>query len=304
MLPESLQAGTFGTPVAALNIDGLLICCFNHGSGYKGWEVAFVRDGGHSLNLKVRIIDLRGKVLAERVQPLPCGLDFAELKVDNGSDSHYSHFPDGFFNRPSSFSRRGDDSYYLRWAIDFVGSEIPHGRFLNLVRKADQPAPVTIVRIPNSLFYTERVTHDSVIMTPQGSDENDARAFALGRSNEEIGGAVYSTRPGKIGLVDKAGNLVLGTDHNPILNDPHTQGQIYEISLMNMDVHKTSGKRLKTLSGAYVHGDFHYYYNYIKVSGDHYDLLAPSRVGPRAKDGDCHGVMVSSAVDTLIPLIE
>ena len=305
MLPQVLQPPEYGTPVAELSIDGLGLCCFN--SSLREWEVAFLRDSGHNLEIKVKEVDRQGKIIREFPNPpVPRGDNgsIIRLSVDNSSGTHLNDFEKGLFKALPRFSRTGDDSYDFRWTIDFVGRNMPHGNFNGLITKAENPGRVnvTIVTIPNALFYTKRVTQDSVILALENVPlpENSP---VFGRTNEVVGGAVYATTQGAIRLEYVGGSSSIPTVTLP---QPATAENLYEISLTNMDVSKLETSRARNVIGGYVEGDFKNYYNVIKVTGQRHTLHAPHRGLARAIDGDCHiegAGHDGGSTGTLMPLL-
>jgi hypothetical protein len=305
MLPQVLQPAEYRTPVAELNIDGLGLCCFN--SSLREWEVAFLRDSGHNLEIKVREVDREGKIIQELTNPpIPSGDtgSIIRLSVDNSSGTHLNDFEKGFFKTLPRFSRAGDDSYDFRWTIDFVGRNMPHGNFNGLITKAEKPerVNVTIVTIPNALLYTKRVTRDSVILAPDNG-QGPGGSPVFGRTNEVVGGAVYATTQGAIRLEYVGGSSSIPT---VTLSQPATAGNLYEISLTNMDVSKLETSQARVVIGSYVEGDFKHYYDVIKVTGQKHTLHAPHRGLARAIDGDCHIEGVGhdgGSISTLMPLL-
>ncbi|HVG33314.1 MAG TPA: hypothetical protein VM911_09545 [Pyrinomonadaceae bacterium] len=284
MLPPVLRPAKYNTPVAAFTIDGLGACWFNRHTTPREWEIAFLRDEGHIFTIGVTEMDQQGRI----VQTFPdTSVDLSKhlrFTVANSSDAHLSRneFPDGFFKAAPDFSRTGDDSYDFRWVIDFLGKEVPHGPLVKLLKKLERPGglDVTIVSIPNALFYTKSVTEGSVILAEQPKPSQDG--FVLGRTNQTVGAGIYATTPGDIGLVNENGDRVLPF---PL---PYVKGHSYEISLLNMDKVNKLDAKWRTEEDDYVLGDLHRYYDIMEVRGPKYQLFAP-RV-PRAIDGDCHVV--------------
>ncbi len=298
MIPQCLQPPEYRTPVAALTIDGLGLCCFGKNYSPKKWQVAFLRDSGHELEIKIRQVNRQGRVIKyfDRVV-VPRNKHLIRFYVAGGSDAHYDDFGHGYYKTQTTFSRDGDNSYDFRWALDFVSTEVPHGNFVKLIKKSDHPGrvDVTIVSIPNALFYTKSVTDDSVVVA---ADPNGpSQGTVLGRTNAEVGAVIYSATPGEIQLKYDDGTPVLT---HPL---PYVPDHLYEISLTNMDSAKLGTYKERILPDNYVTGDFHYYYEVIEMSGPKHKLFAPRRpVYHRAIDGDCHIGRVSLA-DGLMDLI-
>ncbi|HMG76633.1 MAG TPA: hypothetical protein VK582_24365 [Pyrinomonadaceae bacterium] len=299
MLPQILQAPEYGTPVAALSIDGLGICCFNP---YRQWEVAFLRYG-HEFLVTVRKINQSGRILDQSPATRVNDLSLVEILVDDGSEAHFDDFPKGFFKAAPGFSRSDDESYDFRWAIDVAGSEVRHGSFLGFV-ESSQRASVTIVTVPNALFYTKRVTQESVIFAPTPSPAENG--LVLGRTNEVIGAAIYASSAAEGGQIliryAESGHAVLA--NFPM---PYEEGIIYDISLTNMDQRGTKLDGSRALSGAYTHGDFDRFYDVINVSGPKQQIFAPPKSILRTDDGDCHtvgGGFTGDDLPSLMPLIE
>ena len=275
MLPQALKSSDYGTPVAALTIDGLGLCRFDSS---LVWEVAFLRRD-HQLALKVKRVDQKGKIVKDfPIIPID---DFRRItfSVGNGAAFHFTDFPQGAFTLPSGFSRFGDDSYDFRWVIDFIGREVGNGDF-RAFRKGES---ITVLSIPNALFYTHAVTADSVIIAPR--DTPTPEAFpAFGRTNELVGAAIYAKPAGTIRLDYAEPN---GTPIKPLIELDPVLDQLYEMSFTNLDSEKLADKR--ALVGDYVPGDFAQYYRCLDVTGSkQYQLFAPPRTSARARDGDCH----------------
>lgn len=296
MLPQVLQPPEYGTPVAELLIDGLCICCFNR--SLMEWEIAFLRDSRHEMEIKIRKVDLEGRVLGEaQLQTPPVDSKLIRLTLDNGSVAHFDDFEKGFFKALPRFSRAaGDDSYDYRWVFDFVGREAPHGNFRRFVK---DKVKVTIVTIPNALFFTKRVTKDSVILTLRDGEPEDG--YVLGRTNHTVGAAIYATSPGNIRLDHVGGGSLLEV---PL---PHGPEYLYEISLTNMDITQPEFSPARRTLGEYVEGDFKTYYQVLEVTGAEHTLFAPRRGPHGVIDGDCHAEGVGhngGNIDTLMPLIQ
>lgn len=288
MLPLVLRPARFNTPVAELIIDGLALCCFSGGTGE--WQVAFVRPA-HRLKIEVRLKTL-SDVVVQTLTPfeVPMNLKDVRFTVGNPSNAHFRAFPEGFYKATPDFPpeermTRGND-YDYRWVIDF-DSEVPHGRVRRVFKESERPGmlPVTIVRIPNALFYTADVSRHSVVLAPIPKAPANPESFPFGRTNKEVGAGVYATRTadGQIGLVDRHGRDVPGAPF-PL---PYVADHLYEISILNMDVQsKIAADPKRLVGGDYVLGDLHFYYDLMEVDGPKHYLYA--RREPRAIDGDCH----------------
>ena len=288
MLPHVLQPRNYGAPVAALTIDGLVISSFNQES--RNWESAFLR-GAHNFLIHVKEVDLLTGEIVRESAPTPVReTDLIKFVVNGGSERHFQDFSQGYFKTKPEFIRlQEDDSYDYRWVVD-VTSEIPHGEFVDLKRPADDR--VTIVTVPNALFYTKRVTQDSVVFTLEGSDPtvaSDPNRFVLGRTNELIGAVLYAEAPGgiEINYVDTG---------EPVVDFPmpYDAGFFYDISMMNMDLGGENGEGEHAGAGAYVEGDFNQVYKLFDFSTEHkFQIFAPippdSLEDNRTLDGDCHG---------------
>ncbi|HEV2915915.1 MAG TPA: hypothetical protein VGX92_21720 [Pyrinomonadaceae bacterium] len=290
MLTEVLRPARYNTPVAALTLDGLGICHFNPDS--KEWQVAFLRKG-HRLAIGVKQVSLEGRIIRSFTPiEVDSSVERLRLTVDNPSEVHLGadEFPDGFFKAQPNFTiedrKTKDDSYDYRWVVDLI-NEVPH-QFNRLLRKSERPREdqVTILSIPNALFYTQRVTADSVLLAPEPKGPDDPESFVFGRTNELIGAALYSTQQSAgVTLVNEATN-----EPPPGLPEmPAGAGRLHEISIFNLDGRAGGklGPRPRDLIGNYVPGDLDLYYTVIDAAPRH-QLFAPPRSGPRAIDGDCH----------------
>lgn len=283
MLPQILQPPQYGTAVAALSIDGLGICCFNRRD--KIWEIAFLREEKHQLMLGIKEVDRAGKIIKDVGTFGPLGPSkLIQFSVDNFSDVHLNDFPQGFFRAAPGFSRDGDENYDFRWIVDFVEK---NGGF----KKLKKPAfVVTIVRIPNALFYTKRVTTDSVLIAPDDSTDPEKDGTVLGRTNEVVGAALYA-KPISTGQkfihIQHAQDTT--TTPEPLVDPlPQVPGHLYEISLTNLDTTKARADRA-FVGKNYVKGDFQKFYEIMDcVNSTKLAIFAPPRGGIRSVDGDCH----------------
>lgn len=291
MLPHILRPPRYNTPVAALTLDGLGICRFNPAT--MEWQVAFLRKG-HRLLIGVKKVNLEGRIiLSHSPVEVPPLAEHLRLTVSNPSSVHLSasEFPNGFFrdqsNFPSAERKTRDDSYDYRWVMDLINNEVPH-QFNRLLRKGErhQDDTVTIISIPLALFYTKRVTSDSVILARH--DQTSEQGFVFGRTNELVGAGLYSMQPAAaVELMDVATGVPL--PNFPAL--PAVVGHVYEISILNLDA-RVRGKLdalPRDVIGNYVPGDLHLYYAVMDAPpATRHQLFAPPRSGPRAIDGDCH----------------
>jgi hypothetical protein len=291
-IPSSLY------PVAYLTIDGLGVCSFNR---ELVWEVAFIRPG-HDFRVEVSQEEITGpgtgRVISNGTHYVPEERERLELVVENGSQAHYDIYPKGAFTLDGAFSRESANSNDFRWVIDFVGRELEvrHGRFVRLKRKNELGrVPVTVATIPNSLFYTDSVSRDAVILAPDdGTDPNAGGGTVLGRTSEQIGAVILANPPGTLRLIGADGDIEL----------PYSRGHVYQISLTNMDDRKLRERQAGVQNITYVRGDFSHYYDIIEVNGQHYELWAPVRSN-EARTGDCHAVTAGDPpVTRLMPLIE
>ncbi len=291
MLPQILRPPRYNTPVAALTLDGLGICHFNPGTNPKEWQVAFLRKG-HRLMIGVKKVDMEGKIVETTLFPVPIDTSVKHLRFDvtNPSDVHLGEFPEGFFKTASFDRKKGDDSYDYRWVLDLI-HEVPHS-FNKLLRESERPEPaldkVTIISIPLALFYTKRVTTDSVILARH--DQTAQQGFVFGRTNELVGAGLYSTeREATIQLMDVTTNPPTPLPIFPTL--PPAPDHVYEISIFNLDA-RARGKldaRPRDVIDNYVNGDLHLYYTVMDVAPPtKHQLFAPPRGSVRSIDGDCH----------------
>src|SRR5205085_4566518 len=172
--------------LTSLIINGLAHASYNEEN--RKCKIVFLRGVRHNfLMLAKKVNLLTGEIVAESA-PVPVLQEQrVEFVVGGGSDSHLRDFAQGYFKTKPEFIRlQEDDSYDYRWVVD-VTSEVPHGKFVNLKPPVDEG--VTLVTVPNALFYTKRVTQDSVVFTLEGGDptnESDPHRFVLGRTNELI----------------------------------------------------------------------------------------------------------------------
>jgi hypothetical protein len=287
MLPPSVVSALPLIPVAYLTIDGLAVCSFNRDD--QAWEVAFIRPD-HQFDIVAFHEELTGRIIERQRHGASTLNARLVLEVENGSQEHYNTYPNGAFILPGNFSRLDEDSRDFRWVIDFVGREVPHGHFIRLKGK-DEPnrPPVTVAKIPNSLFYTDAVS-EAVILAPEGADPS--AGTVVGRSNEEIGAVILADPPGTV--------TISGADE-PITLE-YEPGHVWRISLTNMDTGKLKDRQAPVDEGIYVAGDFHRYYEVIEVDGtQHYQLWAPGRPAVRGRAGDCHPI--TATVGSLMSLI-
>jgi hypothetical protein len=231
-----------------------------------------------------------GRIVEESDATLLQNQKLIEFEISHGSDEHYEKFQDGFYKARSDFSRHGPDSYDFRWVIDILGHEVPHGVF----KAFNHAAPVTMVVVPHSLFYTKRVTADSLILAPCGKKPEED-GFVLGRTNEAIGAAIYSSKP--------EGGIKIKGDKTSVLKHvdmSFDRRYTHEIMLVNMDEEKINGSR-REVSKIYGPGDFNRYYDVLEVTGTKQQIFSPRRDRFRNEDGDCAPGFVSN-IDSLMPL--
>lgn len=288
MLSREILTTLPGVPVARLNIDGLVLCSFNHRT--LVWELAFLRDMGHDLEIEVKELDSQMRVARDRTVKIGQGVRLIDLDIDGGSNAHTDIFLEGYLDLPPFTSRHGDHSPNFKWVLDFV-NDVPHN-FKGLKNGRSAEVPVTIVRVPYSLLYTNNVTEYSVVLSKHSTCNPD-QGEAIGFANKDIGGLLFASEPGEIRMTDGSGNSVI----EPL---PAAPGYLYEIKITNMD-NGTSVRPCPAVK-AYVAGDLFRYYDVVDVEGDRYDLWAPPNK-MHAKDGDCHGVVVTG-FETLMSLVE
>lgn len=288
---------------AVLSIDGLAVCHFNKAdTAHKLWEVAFLREQTHDLKILITQQTPLGEQIDDKGQSydVPKEVRRLELVVENGSESHYAQFPDGHFSTQAEFGRSvGDDRNDFRWVIDFVGGEVPHGKFSRLIPPS--AFDVVLLKIPSSLLYTERVTRSPMLLLRAGMKNKD-ESFVFGHTNEVVGAHVLTERPGSA--------VLIGTDlnGNPIepfpIPLPHQEGFIYHIAFENMErkrfqqisemkagnIHGKGKPQLKE----YAEGDFDLFYKVIEVTQpERYNLYGPKPTSEKGKLGDCNLVSVS-----------
>ncbi|HEV2915914.1 MAG TPA: hypothetical protein VGX92_21715 [Pyrinomonadaceae bacterium] len=284
MLQRILRPARYNTPIAALTIDGLGIASFQRSK--QEWQVAFIRKR-HNLEIEVTKLSLAdGSTQTFTPIKVPETLEDISFSVGNGSTDHFGEFHEGFFKATPDF-RHGErrtrrDDLDFRWVIDFL-SEVPHGPFKKLIRKRERRnIPVTVIRIPNALFYTVHVTKESVILAPEPKGPDDPESFDFGRTNVEIGAVIYAKPTAKgatIDLVDKGGRP-LGLKPFPLA---YEAGHLYEISINN----KEAG--FKAQISELTLGDLHEHYKIMEVRGPRHRLFAPPNI-LLAIDGDCHPI--------------
>jgi len=289
MLPQILQKPEYGTPVAALSLDGLLVTCFDRDS--KNWEVALVRDA-HELEMVARSVNLKtGQIVSQSaLGAIREDAKLIQFKVSGGSENHLKDFERGhfFFKDIKKFDRATeDDSIDYRWVID-VTSDLPHGKFVEVKKPAD--AVISLVTIPNALFYTKRVTQDTVFFAPDGADlTSDKNKLLFGRMNELIGAAIYALKPGNI-------EITYADTGKPVFPDfpmPFKEGFFYDISMINRDL---AGAATQPSVGVYSEGDFLEMYELFKFdSNKKFQVFAPlASDDDRSDEVDCHGNDVGS----------
>lgn len=313
MLPQHLLPNSTATPVAKLLIDGLAVCCFDRRVlSARHWEVAFMRDSGHHFEIGVTEKTLEGSVvIAHDPYTVPDSLVTLDITVDNGSNDHYSQYEEGYYCTDSTFDRDVSHNHNdFRWVVDFIGHEVRHGEFDGLKPKSAYPdrADVTLLSVPNSLCYTEKLNTSPVIILPRALND-PCEGTVFGHTNEQVGMIVSAETPGKIKIKGRHrdGTMII------IKDLAYKAGQFYEIVFTNMDIVKrqavleNTGKRADNMNDRsvknYERGDFEYFYNLIGVTGEEKALWGDKSVH-HGRLGDCHAVMVNSTIQTLEPLLE
>lgn len=322
MLPQNFLPADAGTAFARFIIDGLGICCFNDTDpNNKFWEVAFLRRTDHFLKINVGGNEYN---ISSEVKTI-------DIVVDNGSNAHYTQFDKGYLKVGEDFHRTCAHPCDFRWVVNFVGEEVPHGSFKELkTRDANgDPVRVTLVRIPHSLFYTDTVTDNFVILSPQKLN-GSSHGMILGATNETIGAWILAENPRGLKIVvgDGSGggacDPASGELNNCVIDLPYEAGQILDVNLTNMDepkriVLKDEADAAKTFPRAaspmperlkvknYLEGDFHLYYDVIGTNGEELTLWAAARESKEGahKLGDCNLVRIEDdEVKSLARLIE
>lgn len=302
MLPHILQPQHYGTPVAALTIDGLVVCCFNR--DLKKWELAFLRDA-HDFQLSARRVNLvTGEIVAEADRgPVREDAKLIELNVSGGSNRHFEDFAQGHFRVKPDFVRlQEDESYDYRWVVDATSTEVTHGDFVDFAQTASEQQ-ISLVTVPNALFYTKRVTQESIVFARQGVDPATG-GTVFGRTNELIGAAVYASAPGTI-------ELKYADTGEPVFPDfemSFTPGFFYDIFMMNMDQGDDNVEPAPNTSKHYLEGDFDCLYKLFDFDGNKVQNFAPVDGDLRTSQGDCHGTGMGgggrAAPDSLLPLVQ
>ncbi|HZH30031.1 MAG TPA: hypothetical protein VEY11_04655 [Pyrinomonadaceae bacterium] len=322
MLPQNFLPANAGTAFARFIIDGLGICCFNDADpNNKFWEVAFLRRSDHFLKIKVGGDEYN---ISSEVKTI-------DIVVDNGSNTHYAQFSKGYFEGGADFHRTCAHPYDFRWVVNFLDKkEVPHGNFKELKTRGmnSDRVGVTLVRIPHSLFYTDTVTDNFVILSPQKLN-GSTHGMILGATNETIGALILAENPRGLKIVvgDGSGGRACDPNskenNNCVIDLPYEAGQILDVNLTNMDEEKriilkdeagvaetsptaasSIPDRLKVKN--YLEGDFHRYYEVIETDGEKLTLWAAGRDSKDLnKLGDCNLVRVEDdEVKSLASLIE
>jgi hypothetical protein len=292
--------------VADINLDGLAICCFNPTE--KVWEIAVPRYEDHDFTIYIQEKNLEGPL------GIPCqfridGARRIEFTVENGSNSQYAQYPQGYVTIAKEFDRNAAPSFDFRWTVDCAGAEVEHGEFRGLKRRRDHPqrVDVTLIRVPHSLFYTKEVTAAPVVMAPINS-RDACEGGLFGRTNSKVGGAVLGSGIPKLTIVNPE-------NPNSEISLDYKLGHWYEIEITNMDKDKSGDEGEEALLAPaakkpkikdYKKGDFHRYYDVLDVAGEKQSLWAPAKGNDKGGLGrlsDCHSVWVSG-VETLSPLLD
>jgi hypothetical protein len=307
MQPQSNLNMAPGIPLVDIKIDGLAVCCFNKlVEGALKWEVAFLRFKDHDLEITVK----KAGSEPDLKIAVPTEVERLNFIVDKPSQAPYQLFKDGYFVFPLEFSRKDlqaevfglpvDNDF--RWVVDFVDPKVGHGEFVDLITKKDNPkrVKVTLASIPGALFYTETVAEEAVILAPRKKN-NPNHGTVFGPTNGVIGACIFAEKAGEVMIKDPGGNM-----EEIVL--PYAEGYINQISVKNMDERKKSPNvAARKAKSNYFKGDFHRYYDVIKVDGEEQEMWARGKEeGERGRLGDCHAVMVNSDTvkNTLEPLLE
>ncbi|HKS26481.1 MAG TPA: hypothetical protein VJS44_01615 [Pyrinomonadaceae bacterium] len=293
MLPSSILIAIQAVAVGEVSIDGLALSCFNKAA--RRWEVAFIRHPDHRLVITVQLIDNQNEEVGVILPPTEIGdVRSIDVTLANGSDNHLGLFPDGGVELPG-FSRAGQDSPDIRWAIDLGDVAVGHGNVTGLKRRGPQQPdrlPVTLARIPHTLFYTNEVTTSSVILSPR-SDNAPGASPPFGRTNDDTAGVIFADRSTSVNIVSDPPGVVVVPPLTPVPN------HYYRIVFTNMDREGTMHDR----RDGRVRGDHHHFYNIVAVDGDERDLWAIPRRA-RNESGDCNPEIIKHPnIDTLEPLI-
>src|SRR5437763_17170812 len=117
MLPHVLQPGDYGTPVAALTIDGLALSSFNEEQ--SKWEIVFLRGVRHNfLMLAKKVNLLTGEIVDESAPVSVLQKKLVEFVVNGGSNRHLGNFAQVYFKtKPEFIGLQVDDSYDYRWMV-------------------------------------------------------------------------------------------------------------------------------------------------------------------------------------------
>ena len=306
--------------IADVIIDGLGVCCFNKtDSKNKFWEVAFLREAKHRLMINVDGTDYEISRDAKTV----------DFLVEDGSSAIYDTFKKGYLETAEKFRRTYAYKHDFRWVPNFVGEEVPHGKFIKLRTSAANRnrIPVTLARIPYSLFLTHTLTEDFVILAAKRS-KNPRHGQVFGATNEEVRASIFAIKPTGLKIVVGNGGGGRACDQNSEANDncvidvPYKAG--IELRFTNMDDPKKKlmeaaakaapdatvlsargiPDRLKVRN--FLEGDFSYYYEVIDVEGGEITLWASRRDKSGANRlGDCNLVRVESdEIGSLAQLLE
>jgi hypothetical protein len=285
-----------GMRAAELVVDGLSVFCFNKFDPKEPfWEVAYPRQGGHTLKITIQELDGDGnKVGTEQSHPVHRQVHQLFIRLTNGSLEHYQQdqFPEGGPKR-DGFTRnlQNDDPNDLQWMLDLAGNEIRHGQFLGLKpRHADRPRTVAIVH--HSLFCNLEPEDFPPRISPRHTDDPNGNGnFDLpGPTNTLIVGVLLGTAAGEIQFAFIPPlTTIASLEYNP--------DKRYRIEIRNEDDQHQPHR------GKFIKGDLGRFYDeLIEVSGEQKDLWAIPSPDKHAvsPDGDCHPTIIGGG-RTLLP---
>lgn len=234
---------------ATITIDGLAICCFNHIEHV--WDLAFLHKDDddaeprceHTLTLQVD-----GTTISLPDNPQQIAFETINAQVPDYSGS----FADGFFDAGPIHDRSeapttADELENFRWVLDLEDpAEVAGVRSL----KTPTTRP-TRVLISNAVFYTNKITSNTLFFFPYPVDPNglstgQINRGLLGRTNDRIAADIFCQSDGAVVI------KVDGVEQPPL---NHRPGKPWQIVLTNLcDREPSGGYRFEK-------GDFHLFYD-------------------------------------------
>jgi hypothetical protein len=217
---------------ATIIMDGLAVCCFNKNGKHPHWQVGFLHQPHHDVNL--RVSTTAGDVI---VDPKPLtGAKRIRIYTEGGIRPDYENtFKGGFFDN-GPVDRKVDpatvdETENFRWVVD-LESDLGHERvFLKKPAK-----PVVLTTIFDAVFYNKRVTLPSphlFYVLPDGINPNplppeQLRKHLFGHVNDVVAADIVCEEGGRV-IVEIDGKIEASLDAKPDLR--------YLIDLNNMRHH-------------------------------------------------------------------